>query len=94
MKDKKKTRSFSKFICLLALIVLGTFLYLLKMTDVLPSKYFLVISITLGVLWLLYLFICLNRRIKRSILVFFNIAAILIILIEGFGCYENSFLEL
>ncbi len=87
-KSKKKVRVFSKMLCFIALLVLVAFLYMIYKLNVLPSKYFYAISITLGLLWFIYFIICINKRIKKSILLIINILAIIFIAGESYVTYE------
>lgn len=87
-KSKKKVRVFSKILCFIALIVLCAFLYVIYKLNVLPNKYFYAASVSLGVLWLIYFVICINKKIKRGILIIVNLLAIIFIIGESYVTYE------
>ncbi len=87
-KSKKKVRIFSKILCFIALMVLCAFLYVVYKLNVLPNKYFYAASISLGVLWLIYLCICINKKIKKGILLIINILAIIFIVGEVYVTHE------
>ena len=74
---KRKVNVFSKILCFIALLVLGAFLYVIYKLNVLPNKYFYFISISLGILWLIYFAICLNKKLKVGILLVINLLAII-----------------
>lgn len=87
-KSKKKVRMFSKTLCFIALIVLCAFLYVVYKLNILPSKYFYAASISLGILWFIYFCICINRKIKKGILIIINILAIIFIIGEAYVTHE------
>ena len=86
--NKSGIRSFSKFLSIIALIVLVVFLYLIHKVNVLPAKYFSLIAGVLIFLEAIYLLTCVNKRIKVGVLSFMNIIAIIAIAIEGYGSYK------
>lgn len=87
-KSKKKVRTFSKTLCFIALIVLCVFLYVVYKLNVLPIKYFYAASISLGVLWLIYFAVCINKKIKKGILIIVNLLAIIFIIGESYVTHE------
>lgn len=88
IKSKKKTRVFSKLLCFLSLIILGAFLYYVHKLNILPNKYFYIISGVLCTLWLIYFLICLNKKIKRGVLLIINIFAIIFMTGEVYASHE------
>ena len=87
-KGRRKIRKFSKILSLFAFFVLVVFLFFIYKMNVLPMKYFALISGVLSLLEIIYLLVCMNKRIKIGILIFMDILAILFILVEGFGSWK------
>lgn len=87
-KSKKKARIFSKIICVIALLVLCVFLYIIYKLNVLPNKYFYPLCIILGLLWFIYFIICINRKIKKGILLIISILAIIFVVGESYITYK------
>ncbi len=87
-KSKKKARIFSKIICVIALLVLCAFLYVIYKLNVLPNKYFYPLCIILGLLWFIYFIICINRKIKKGILIIISLLAIIFIVGESYVTYK------
>ena len=87
-KNKKKIRTFSRVWCSLALIILVLFCLYLYKVNVLPIKYFIAISFILGFLEFIYILFAFNKRIKVGFLIFMNIVAFLVILVECFASYK------
>ena len=87
-KSKKKVSTFTRTLCFIALIVLGAFLYVVYKLNVLPAKYFYCISIGLGVLWLIYFLISLNKKFKSAVLVVVNVIAIIFMAGEIYATHE------
>lgn len=85
---KKKIRVFSKFLCFISFIVLVLFLIMLYLMKVLPMKYYVLIACILGVMELIYILTCFNKRIKSFILVLMAIIAIPAIIAEGYGTWK------
>lgn len=87
-KSRRRIRKFSKILSLIAFIVLVAFLFFLYKLNVLPMKYFTLIAGVLSFLEIIYLLICLNKRIKVGILIFMDIIAALAMIIEGYGAWK------
>ena len=74
--NKKRVRTFSRTVCLLAFIAMIVFLFFLHRIGVLPTKYFSIIAGVLCFLEALYILVVINKRMKNWILIFFSICAI------------------
>lgn len=85
---KNGIRKFSKFLSIVTLIVLAIFLFLIHKVNILPSKYFTLITCVLVFLEVIYLLTCVNKKIKASVLMFMNVIAIVAIIVEGYGSYK------
>ena len=86
--NKSRIRIFSKFLSLVALVVLVIFLFLIYKVNVLPSKYFKLIAGVLIFLEAIYLLTCVNKRIKVGVLMFMNLIAVIAIAAEGYGSWK------
>lgn len=87
-KNKKKIgliRIISRILSVGALGILIVFFYLLSKANVLPNKYLFIIIGLFSLLEFLYLFFSFNKRAKKRTLIFFDIIAVLIMIIQLFG---------
>lgn len=88
VKSKKKVSTFTRVLCFIALIILGAFLYVIFKLNVLPTKYFYILSIGLGILWIIYFLISLNNKLKSFVLVIVNVLAIIFMAGELYATRE------
>ena len=86
MKNKK-LRIVSKIINALSILVLIYLIYRLYVSNLVPTKYFILICVVLGVLEVIYTFFC-YKKTKKGILIFFDIMAVIFIASELFGTFK------
>lgn len=87
-KNKKKIgliKIISRILSVAALGVLIVFFYLLSKANVLPNKYLFIIIGFFSLLEFMYLFFSFNKRTRKKTLIFFDIIAVLIMIIQIFG---------
>ena len=87
-KKRRKKRLVSKIINILSILVLTIFLITLFKVNVLPLKYFKIISISLIVFELIYTLLVVNVKIKAKRLIPFNILAVIFIIVEIFAFFK------
>lgn len=87
-KNKKKIgliRIISRILSMAALGVLIVFFYLLSKANVLPNKYLFIIIGFFSLLEFMYLFFSFNKRTRKKTLIFFDVIAVLMMIIQIFG---------
>lgn len=87
-KRKKKIRTFTRILSVIALIVLIFLVIYLKKLDILPNRYFYLIVCVLSILELVFLLFAFNKRIKVWVLIFLDILFVLVVGIEGYAAYK------
>jgi len=87
-KFRKTTRLVTKILSFIALIILILFLIFLYKMNVLPMKYFSLIAGILCFLEAIYLFFAFTKRVKIGFLIFLDIVAFIVLIIEGFATYK------
>ena len=91
-KKKKKINIFSVIIGIIFLILLSIFMGLLIYMDVLPTKYFTIVTGSLGVIGLVLCMMLFIPKIKTKIKIFANVFAILFgaVFVFGIGKLYNT----
>ena len=87
-KTKRKIRSFTRILSIIGVITLVVLVFILKRINILPSKYFYLITGVLVFLEILYLFFAFRKNTKSWLLLVLDTLFVFIICAEGFGAYK------
>ena len=85
---KKKIRTVTRVLSVIALIIYVIFTLILHKLNVLPARYFYLIVGVLGLLEFVYLLLAFNKKIKVWLLILLDIIFVLIVSIELYGAYK------
>ena len=88
MKKKKRVRIISRIINFLSIICLAFFLYKLYVSNMIPTKYLVLISLVLVIPEIIYTLFCFNKKTKRWLLIFCDVVAVIFLVIELFGALK------
>lgn len=87
-KTKRKIRAFTRILSLIGVITLVVLVFILKRINILPNKYFYLITGVLVFLEIIYLLFAFKKNTKSWLLLVLDTLFVFIICAEGFGAYK------
>ena len=87
-KTKKKIRTFTRVLSVIALIMLVLFTLFLKQLNILPNRYFYLVVGVLGLLVLIFMLLAFSKKVRVWILIVLDVLFILMLPLEGYGIYR------
>ena len=85
--NKSSKKIVSRIINIISIIVLAAFLYFVYKSNLVPTKYYKIMALSLLACEVIYTLVCINKKASGALLKVLNIIAIIFIIIESIGIF-------